>query len=84
MCGIAGFIHYNKTLNQDDLGKMVNTINYRGPDDEGYYFSRFNDLYKNIKSIKLEENYRSTQNILDAASKLISKNIYHKSLKLFC
>jgi len=44
MCGIAGFIHYNKTLNQDDLGKMVNTINYRGPDDEGYYFSRFNDL----------------------------------------
>ena len=44
MCGIAGFVHYNLTLNEDDLRKMVNTIDYRGPDDEGYYFSRFNDL----------------------------------------
>jgi Asparagine synthase (glutamine-hydrolyzing) len=44
MCGIAGFVHYNLTLNQDDLRKMVNTIDYRGPDDEGYYFTRSNDL----------------------------------------
>jgi asparagine synthase (glutamine-hydrolysing) len=44
MCGIAGFIHQNRTLSQDDLRKMVNTLNYRGPDDEGYYFSRFNEF----------------------------------------
>jgi asparagine synthase (glutamine-hydrolysing) len=44
MCGIAGFIHYKKTLNEDDLKKMVNTINYRGPDDDGYYLSGYNDF----------------------------------------
>lgn len=44
MCGIAGFVHQNRTLSQDDLRKMVNTIDYRGPDDEGYYFSRFNEF----------------------------------------
>jgi asparagine synthase (glutamine-hydrolysing) len=44
MCGITGFIHYNKTLNQNDLRKMVNTIHYRGPDDDGYYLSGFSDF----------------------------------------
>jgi asparagine synthase (glutamine-hydrolysing) len=43
MCGITGFIHYNKNLNQDDLRKMVNTIDYRGPDDEGFYINNFRD-----------------------------------------
>ena len=37
-------------------------------------FSRFNDLYKNINSIKLSENYRSSQNILDGAHSLIVKS----------
>lgn len=44
MCGIAGFIHYKKTLNKDDLRKMINTITYRGPDDDGYYLSGFDDF----------------------------------------
>ena len=37
-------------------------------------FLNFKHEYKNTKIIKLEENYRSTQNILSTASKLISYN----------
>ena len=39
-----------------------------------YFWRNFNKTYKNAKIIKLEQNYRSTQNILSAASGLISKN----------
>jgi len=54
-----------------------------GDDDQSIYswrgaeiknFLDFNKIYKNTKIIKLEQNYRSTQNILGAASGLISKN----------
>jgi len=37
-------------------------------------FARFNNLYKNIKSITLSENYRSNQDILDGAHSLIIKS----------
>jgi len=37
-------------------------------------FSRFHNLYKDIRSITLSENYRSTQNILDGAHSLIVKS----------
>ena len=36
-------------------------------------FSRFNEIYKDVDIIKLTENYRSTQNILDGAHSLIVK-----------
>jgi len=39
--------------------------------------------YKNIKTINLEQNYRSTQNILEAANSVISKNTSHPILKLW-
>jgi asparagine synthase (glutamine-hydrolysing) len=48
MCGITGFINYNKILDQSDLYKMVSTINYRGPDDEGYFVSGFGDMQAGI------------------------------------
>ncbi len=32
MCGIAGFIDFNKTSNEDLLTKMTNTLAHRGPD----------------------------------------------------
>ena len=37
-------------------------------------FLEFDKIYKNTKIIRLEENYRSTQNILNVASGLISNN----------
>ena len=37
-------------------------------------FLEFDQIYKNCKVFKLEQNYRSTKNILDTASNLISNN----------
>ena len=54
-----------------------------GDDDQSIYswrgaeiknFLEFDQIYKNTKVIRLEENYRSTQNILSVASNLISNN----------
>ncbi len=54
-----------------------------GDDDQSIYswrgaeiknFLDFDKVYKNTKIIRLEENYRSTQNILSVASELISNN----------
>ncbi len=54
-----------------------------GDDDQSIYswrgaeiknFLEFDEAYKNTKVIRLEENYRSTQNILTVASKLIENN----------
>jgi DNA helicase-2/ATP-dependent DNA helicase PcrA len=54
---------------------------WRGAD-----FRNINNLvhdYPDIKVINLEQNYRSTQNILDAANNVISKNTGHPILKLW-
>ncbi len=54
-----------------------------GDDDQSIYswrgaeiknFLEFDQMYKNTKIIRLEENYRSTQNILSVASGLIANN----------
>lgn len=39
--------------------------------------------YPDIKVVNLEQNYRSTQNILEAANQVISKNTNHPILKLW-
>ena len=36
MCGIAGFIDFNKRSDIDCLKKMTNAVIHRGPDDSGY------------------------------------------------
>ena len=43
----------------------------------------FEHDYPEARVIKLERNYRSTQNILDAAHSVISKNIHRKDKKLW-
>lgn len=44
---------------------------------------KFEKDWPNAKIIMLEENYRSTQNILDASYGIISKNIYRTDKKLW-
>lgn len=43
----------------------------------------FKDAFPNLKIFNLEQNYRSTQKILDAAHAVISKNTTHPVLKLW-
>ncbi len=63
-----------------------------GDDDQSIYKFRgatieniltFDRTYKNAKVIKLEQNYRSTKTILDAANAVIAKNTERKGKKLW-
>jgi len=69
-----------------------NNICCVGDDDQSIYswrgaeiknFLDFDKKYKNTKIIRLEENYRSTQNILTVASKLIENNKNRVGKKLY-
>ncbi len=63
-----------------------------GDDDQSIYKFRganiknilnFEEVYPEAKVIKLEQNYRSTQNILNAANGVIAHNVGRKSKKLW-
>ncbi len=63
-----------------------------GDDDQSIYswrgaeiknFLQFENVYKNTKIIRLEKNYRSTQNILNVASNIIENNQNRVGKKLF-
>tara|TARA_Y100000590_G_scaffold317201_1_gene358785 strand:- start:21065 stop:23098 length:2034 start_codon:yes stop_codon:yes gene_type:complete len=74
------------------LAKYHNNISCVGDDDQSIYswrgaeiknFLEFDKIYENTKIIRLEKNYRSTQNILSVASKLIENNQNRVGKKLF-
>ena len=63
-----------------------------GDDDQSIYRFRgatienilsFEDQYKDARVIRLEQNYRSTQSILNAANKVIEHNLGRKGKKLW-
>ena len=65
------------------LSEKNNNICCVGDDDQSIYswrgaeiknFLEFDQVYENTKVIRLEQNYRSTENILSVASNLISNN----------
>ncbi len=65
------------------LSEKNNNLCCVGDDDQSIYswrgaeiknFLEFDKVYKNTKIIRLEENYRSSKNILSVASNLISNN----------
>ena len=67
----------------DLLSEKNRNICCVGDDDQSIYswrgaeiknFLEFDQVYKNTKVIRLEQNYRSSQNILSVASNLISNN----------
>ena len=71
----------SKWLNQ--LANVHKNICCVGDDDQSIYswrgaeiknFLEFDKMYKDTKIVRLEKNYRSTQNILTVASKLIEHN----------
>ena len=74
------------------LAKHHKNISCVGDDDQSIYswrgaeiknFLEFDKIYENTKIIRLEKNYRSTQNILSVASKLIENNQNRVGKKLF-
>ena len=71
-----------KNENITAVGDISQSIyGWRGAD-----YKNVNYLIKdfpNIKIVNLEQNYRSTQNILSAANSVISKNTTHPSLNLW-
>lgn len=82
-------IQYSLTKLLVGKGKNITAVgdasqsiySWRGAD-----YRNINNLirdYPDIKVINLEQNYRSTQNILDAANLVISKNTSHPILKLW-
>ena len=80
----------NKWLNM--LVNKKENICCVGDDDQSIYswrgaeiknFLTFDQIYKNCKVFKLEQNYRSTKNILETASTLISNNSNRVEKKLW-
>ncbi|MGH7706524.1 MAG: ATP-dependent helicase, partial [Vulcanimicrobiaceae bacterium] len=78
LCAILAGEHKNLTVVGDDDQSIYS---WRGSDYQNIL--RFERDFKGAKIFKLEENYRSTQTILDAANELVVNNKGRAPKKLF-
>jgi len=56
MCGIAGFLTFNKFFSEDDLHLMTNRLAHRGPDADGFFYNGICGLgHRRLSIIDLSE-----------------------------
>jgi len=75
---LLGAMHENVCVVGDDAQSIYS---FRGATIENIL--QFQKDYDDVKMVKLEQNYRSTQNILDVANEIISNNKGQIEKKLF-
>lgn len=85
MCGIAGVIRFDNLLSAQYLQKMTDIIDYRGPDDEGFYLlNKDQELILGGKSSDYDiySSYSPQSNIIDSSDFQLQIGLAHRRLSI--